>query len=103
MVVFLDLVIIIKNRTFVYKLFDRKDVCPFSIALMSHIDNNIQQIIIYSAIKGKFLRIVCWTLCLHNFITKAKYLLKRIKKQGSKDNKIDNTLEKIILVHFQKF
>ena len=37
--------------------------------------------IFYSAIKGEFLRTARSTLCLREFITKAKELLERIKQQ----------------------
>lgn len=40
-------------------LFEKRDVFPFSITQMSHIDINIPQNIIYPAIKRKFLKIVC--------------------------------------------
>ena len=48
---------------------------------MPYIKNNVPQNFFYSANKGKFLRIVCSTLCLKDFIPKAKKVKERIKEQ----------------------
>lgn len=48
---------------------------------MSLIESNLPPKMFYSAIKGKFLRIACSTLCLKDFIPKAKKVKKRIKEQ----------------------
>ena len=54
---FLNLDITIKEGTFIYKLFDKRDSFPFSIVRMPHIENNIPPNSFYSAIKVEFLRI----------------------------------------------
>ena len=44
--------------------------------------------------KGGFLRIDCSTLCLRNFIPKAKELLERMNQQGSKRGNTGLLLER---------
>ena len=73
-------------------LFEKRDAFPFSIVRMPHIDSNMSQNIFYSLVKGEFLRVVCSTLCLNNFIAKAKELLKDLQKQGFRGNKANNSL-----------
>ena len=74
---FLNLDIIIKEGTFIYKFFDKRDSFPFLIVKMPHVESNIHHSLIslknifYSAIKGALLRITCSTLCLRNFTPKA--------------------------------
>ena len=46
---------------------------------MSHIESNILQNNLYSEIKVEFLRIVCSTLCLSDFITKVQELIEHMK------------------------
>ena len=50
---FLNLDIFVKNRIFVYNLFDQKDTFPFKIVRIFHIDANIPKFIFYSEIKGE--------------------------------------------------
>ena len=66
---------------------------------MPYIESNILQNIFYSAIKGEFLRIARSTLCLRDFIPKAKELLERMKQQGSKRGTTGTSLRNIILTH----
>ena len=70
---------------------------------MLHIESNTQQNIFYSAIKDKFLRITCSTLCLNGFIAKAKKLLESNKQKYSKFNATSSSLQKIILAHTESF
>ena len=72
-----------KEGTFVYKLFDKRDLFPFSVVRMPYIESSIPQNGFYASVKGDFLRIGCSTLCLRNFLPKSKELLKRMKKQTS--------------------
>ena len=84
-----NLDIIINKGTLMYKLFDKKSSFPVSILRMPHIENNIPQTIFYSAIKGEFLGIAHWTLCLRNFIPKAKESLEQeIFKLGTPDTSL---------------
>ena len=69
---FLNLNITAKERTFIYKLFDKRDSFPFSVVRMPQIESNILQYIFYSAIEGEFLRIDRSTLCLKDFIPESK-------------------------------
>ena len=46
---------------------------------MPHIESNILQNNLYSAIKVEFLRIVCSTLCFSDFITKVQELIEHMK------------------------
>ena len=98
-----NLNIIIKEGTIIYKLFGKRDCFPFSIVRMSHIESNIPQNAFYSAIKGGFLRIASSTLCLRDFISKAKDLLEHMKEQGSKSVNTGTSSRKIILAHSESF
>ena len=64
-----------------YKLFNQRDSFLFSIVRMPHIESNIPQINIYLTIKGEFLRLICSTLCLRDFISMARVLLERMKQE----------------------
>ena len=99
----LNLNITIKVGTFIYKLFDKRDSFPFSIARMPHIESNILQTIFYSKVKLEFLRIACSTLCLRDFIPKAKELLERMKQQATKRGTTGTSLRKIKLAHPETF
>ena len=81
---FFDLKITIEEITFVYKLFLKRNTFSFSVVRIPHIDSKIPQNIFYSVTKEEFLRIACSTLCLDDFITKTKDLLKFMPMQGSK-------------------
>ena len=70
---------------------------------MPHMERNIPENILYSAIKGAFLRIACSSQCLRDFIPKAKELLERMKQQGSKRGTRDTSLIKTILAHPKSF
>ena len=100
---FLNLDTTIKEGTFIYKIFDKRDSFPFSFVRIPHIESNIPHNIFYSAIKGEFLRIACSTLCLMDFIPKAKELLEHMKQQGSKHGNTSTFLRKIILAHSESF
>ena len=76
---------------------------PFSIVRIPHIDSNNPQNIFCYAIKAEFLIIARSTPCLNDFITISNESLKRMQMQGSKGNKTDNSLKKIILAHPQNF
>ena len=56
-VTFFNLDLIIKERTFTYKLFGKRDSFPFSIVRISHIESNIPHNVFYSVIKGEFSKI----------------------------------------------
>ena len=56
---FLNLDIIIKFGTIVYKLFNKRNTVQFSVVEMPHIDSKITQNIFYYAIKVEFLRVGC--------------------------------------------
>ena len=55
-----------------YKLFGKRDCFPSLIARMPHIESNNPQNIFYSAVRGEFLTTARSTLCLRDFIPKAK-------------------------------
>ena len=52
---FLDLEIKIEKRIFVYKLFDKREKCPFFIVLMPLFEGNIVSTIYYGSIFSEFL------------------------------------------------
>ena len=74
-VTFFNLDLIIKEETFKYKLFDKRDSFPFSIVKISHIVSNIPHNVFYSVIKGEFSKIARSTLYVRVFLPKAKELL----------------------------
>ena len=100
---FLNLLIEIKDKKFVYRLYDKRDDFPFSIVRMPHKDSNIPQNIFYSSLVGEFLRIGRSTLKLEDFIPKAKELIQRMKNQGAEIYRIKRALRKIILAHPESF
>ena len=61
---------------------------------MSHIESDIPQNIFDLAIKDETLRLARSTLCLRDFIPKAKWLLKRMKQQGPKRGTTGTSLKK---------
>ena len=98
-----NLNIIIKEGTIIYKLFGKRDCFPFSIVRMSHIESNIPLNVFYSAITGGFLRIASSTLCLRDFISKAKELLEYMKQKASKGGNTGASLRKTILAYRESF
>ena len=99
----LNLDIIIIEGTFVYKLFGKRDCFPFSIVRMSHMESNIPHNVFYSAITGGFLRIASSTLCLRDFMSKAKELLEYMKQKASKGGNTGTSLRKTILAYRESF
>ena len=93
----------IKEGTFEYKLFDKRDSFPFSTVRMPHIEGNMPQNIFCSAVKGEFLRTVCSIPCLRDFKPKTKELLERMKQQSSKRRTRRTSLRKVILTHPESF
>ena len=100
---FFNFYITIREGTFIYKLFDKRDSFPFSIVRMPRIESNIPQNVFYLAIKGDFLRISCSTLCLRYFIPNAKQLLVLIKQQDSKRCTTGTSLKMTILAYPENF
>ena len=92
-----------KEVTFIYNPFDKRVFFPFSAVRMRHIESSIPQNIFYLAIKSDFFRIARSTLCLRDFILKAKEFLGRMKQQGSKRGTSGTSLRKIILAHLESF
>ena len=63
---------------------DKRDLLPFSVARIPHIEKNITQNMFDSAIKGEFLRKSCSILSFGVFIPKKKVLLQYMKQQDFK-------------------
>ena len=80
---FLELDITILNRIFVYKLFDKRDDFPFSIVKMPFLSSNIPYNIFYNTILSEILRIARCSLLYPDFLTKARELCRRMKRQGA--------------------
>ena len=91
---FLDLDITIINKTFVYKLFDKRDAFPFFIVRMPHLCSNIPSSIFYGSVFSEFLRIARCSLLFHDFQDKASSLFQRMISQGGKHNCLINQLRK---------
>ena len=98
----MNLDIYIKGSMFIYKLFDKRDSLPFSIVIILYKESKIPWYIFYSAIKRQVLRFAWSTLCLNDFISKAKELLTRMKLQGSKTISLLN-IHKISCHHPHSF
>ena len=79
---FLDLDITIRDRVFVYKLFDKRDNFPFLIVCMPHVASNIPSFIFYGATFSEILRIGRCCLLVDDFIARVGVLLKRMHSQG---------------------
>ena len=71
---FLNLGVTIEDRSFIYKLLDKRDSFPFSTVRIPRKESNISQIVFNSGIRGEFLIIARSTIYLRDFITKAKEL-----------------------------
>ena len=63
---FLNLDIMVKYGTFIYKLFDKRDAFPFFVRMLC-IDSNIPKSLFYSALVGEFLRIARSSLLYQDF------------------------------------
>ena len=100
---FLNLDITIKDKIFVYKLYDKRDSFPFSIVRMPYLSSNIPQNIFYSALVGEILRIARSTLMYEDFIPKACALVLRMYKQGAQKQKTIKSIRKIIHKHEEDF
>ena len=88
---FLHLNIVIKERTFVWKLLDKRDSFLFSVVRTLHIESNNHQHIFSSARKGEFLK------------SFSKELLAGIKPRSSNCSTTGTSLRKIILYHPDSF
>ena len=92
----MNLDVTIKQKTFIYKLFHKRDSFQFSIVRIPYIESNTPQNIFYSAIKDEFLRIAPSALNLSEFTLNVKGILERIKQQSSKRGSIGISLRKNI-------
>ena len=103
---FLDLDITIVDKTFVYKLFDKRDDFPFSIVRMPDLTGNLPSHVFYGSIMSEFLRIARCTLLLADFIPRANALYKRMITQGGSKNMVLRQIRKAMSRHpepFQKY
>jgi len=100
---FLDLDITIKDGTFEYKLYDKRDNYPFHIVRMPDFSANIPSYVFYGSIMSEFLRIARCTLHPNDFIPRVKQLTSRMHKQGAQLNKINIQIKKAINKHPEAF
>ena len=68
---FLGLDITIKDGVLIYKLFDKRDACPFYIVRMPDLTGNIPENVFYGSISSEFLRIARATLLYEDFLKKG--------------------------------
>ena len=85
---FLDLDITIKDKIFIFKLFDKRDKFPFFIVRMPHLSSNIPSSVFYGSVFSEFLRIARCTLLLTDFTPRASELYKRMLTQGASEIKL---------------
>ena len=100
---FLDLDIKIENKTFVYKLYDKRDEFPFSIVRMPNMKSNIPSEIFYNTIKSEILRIARCTLKVNEFILRGKDIYQRMIKQGGEEQKVKTSILKFMNKHIDTF
>ena len=68
---FLDLDITIEDNIFLYKVFGKRDKCPFFIVRMPYLPSNIPSSIFYGSIYSELLRLAQCTLRSTDFVPKA--------------------------------
>ena len=100
MAAFLDLSIVIENSKFKTQLCGKRDSFPFSIVCMPHLDGNILLNIYYAFIGSKNLIVILKIskiiiLDSNTFSTLSNNLLKRMKKEGTKQGFTISVLNKI--------
>ena len=100
---FLDINIEIEEGRFTFKLFDKRDAFPFHIVRMPQYSSNIPKYIFYGSILAEFIRIARSTLKLKDFVEKTTILIKRMVKQGGKQDRIFKQLNKALIRHRQTF
>ena len=100
---FLNLDITVRDGTFVYKLYDKRDAFPFSIVRMPYTSSNIPKNIFYSAMVGEFLRIARSTLLYEDFLPKASELIHRLNNQGAKQHITSRNLRKVMHRYQEEF
>ena len=100
---FLDINIEIEEGRFTFKLFDKRDAFPFHIVRMPQYSSNIPKYIFYGSILAEFIRIARSTLRLKDFVEKTTILIKRMVKQGGKQDRIFKQLNKALIRHRQTF
>ena len=93
---FLDLDISIKDGTFVYKLFDKRDAFPFFIVRMPQLSSNIPSFIFYGSIFSEILRIARCTLLFSDFKPKIQELFERMLNQGASKKSFIKQMSKAI-------
>ena len=100
---FLDLEIDIKNKIFVYKLFDKRESFPFFIVRMPDLSGNIPSHVFYGSIVSEFLRIARCTLLYSDFLPSAVNLFKRMISQGGSQSRILKQITKAMSRHPEPF
>ena len=91
---FLDLDITKKDGHFSTKLFDKRDDFPFSIVRLPFSSSNIPTNMFYACVSAEILRIGRVSNSVDNFIAASKILIKRMKKQGASNIKLEKVLKK---------
>jgi hypothetical protein len=103
---FLDLNITIINKQFECKLYDKRDAFPFYIVRFPYKSSNMPLRMFYSTIGAEILRICRASSQYNFFINACQPLVIRMRTQGSKDDKLLQSINKIIHKHrvdFDKF
>ena len=100
---FLDLEIDVKNKIFVYKLFDKRESFPFFIVRMPDLSGNIPSHVFYGSIMSEFLRIARCTLLYSDFLPSAVNLFKRMVSQGGSHSRILKQITKAMSRHPEPF
>ena len=100
---FLDLEIDIKNKIFVYKLFDKRESFPFFIVRMPDLSGNIPSHVFYGSIMSEFLRIARCSLLYSDILPSAVNLFKRMISQGGSQSRILKQITKAMNRHPEPF
>ena len=96
---FLDLRITIKDNTFIYKLFNKRDTFSFFMVRMPHLSCNIPSSIFYGLFYWELLRISRCTLLFSNYAPKASELYNRMVLQEGNTKQLQNHAKEMFQKH----
>ena len=98
---FLDHFINVEGNKFSLKLFDKRNIFPFSIVRMPHLTSNIPLRMFYGAYGAEISRMIGITSTKTNFINPCSTLISRMINQGGNVNTTSKTLSEIFGRHFE--
>jgi hypothetical protein len=100
---FLDLEMTIIDKKIQTKLYDKRNAYNFKIVRMPYRNSNLPTKTFYASIGAEILRICRATTDYDNFSLTATSLIHRMRKQGAKDEKTKQVLDKMLSRHWNTF